>query len=59
MKYQVKASKNLQHKTDCLVVMLKQNKVLSSQQIELNKLTDNSINRLQKSGLLSGQKTNL
>lgn len=56
MKYQVTAVKNLQKKTHCLVVALKQIKKLSSQQIELNDLTEKSIDRLQAAKLLTGKK---
>ena len=54
MKYQIKASKNFQHKSDCLVVMLKELKKLSSQQPELNRLSGKAIDKLQDAGLLTG-----
>jgi leucyl aminopeptidase len=54
VKYQIKASKNFEHKSDCLVVTLKELKKLSTQQSELNKLTGNAIDKLQDAGLLSG-----
>ena len=45
---QVKASKNLKLKTNCLVVILKPLKKISSQQLELNKSCDRVIDQLQK-----------
>ncbi|MBX2847798.1 MAG: leucyl aminopeptidase [Acidiferrobacterales bacterium] len=49
MNYQVKANKNLQLKTESLVVLVKPQKKLSSQQAELNKLTNGLIDQLDKS----------
>ena len=59
MHYQVKASKNLQLKTQCLVVVMKPLKKLSSQQTELNKLTNGIIDQLQKSEQFSADKGQL
>lgn len=59
MKYQIKASKQLQQKTDCLVVSLKKLKKLSSQCTELNKLTSKAIDRLQDAKLFSGNKSEI
>ncbi|MBT8114778.1 MAG: leucyl aminopeptidase [Arenicella sp.] len=56
MKYQIKASKNLAVKTDCLVVAVRPLKNMSSQQRELNDKTGKAIDRLQAAGLLSGKK---
>lgn len=56
MKYQIKASKNFQQKSDCLVVMLKELKKLSSQHPELNRLSGKAIDKLQDAGLLTGAK---
>lgn len=56
MNYQVKATKNLQLKTDCLVVVMKPLKKLSSQQTELNKLTNGIIDQLDKSDQFNGEK---
>ena len=56
MNLKVKANTNFTAKTDCLVVALKPLKKISSQQSELNKLTDKSIDRLQDSGQLTGSK---
>ena len=47
MKIQIKTSKNLQQKTDCLVVALKPLKKIASQQAELNKAAGGVINQLQ------------
>ncbi|MFT6710900.1 MAG: hypothetical protein ACJATO_001281, partial [Arenicella sp.] len=56
MKYQIKASKNFEQKSDCLVVTFKELKKLSTQQPELNRLTENAIDKLQDAGLLTGAK---
>jgi leucyl aminopeptidase len=56
VKYQIKASKNFEQKSDCLVVTFKELKKLSTQQPELNRLTENAIDKLQDAGLLTGAK---
>ncbi len=53
MNYQVKATKNLQLKTDCLVVVMKPLKKLSSQLAQLNKLSNGIIDQLDKSDQFS------
>lgn len=53
MKIQIKAAKNLQQKTDCLVVALKPLKKIASQQAEINTTTDGALDRLQTSGQFS------
>lgn len=59
MKIQIKATKNLQLKTDCLVVAVKPLKKIASQQAELNKATGGAIDRLQSSEQLSAKKGEL
>ena len=56
MKYQIKAAKNLQQKSDCLVVFIKPLKKISSQCKDLNQLTSGSIDQLQSSGNFSAAK---
>ena len=53
MKIQIKSAKNLQAKTDCLVVALKPLKKLGSQQADLNNATSKSIDKLQAAELFS------
>ena len=53
MKIQIKAAKNLQQKTDCLVVALKPLKKIASQQAEINTTTDGALDRLQTGGQFS------
>jgi len=55
VKTQLKTSKNLQLKTDCLVVALKPLKKIASQQRELNQATGRSIDRLQNSDQFSAK----
>jgi len=59
VKIQIKATKNLQQKTDCLVVALKPLKRLASQQAVLNKATGGAIARLNANEQLSGAKGEL
>lgn len=56
MKIQLKANKNLQHKTDCLVVALKPLKKIASQQAQLNKATGGAIAHLQSSDQFSAKR---
>ncbi|RBP49233.1 leucyl aminopeptidase [Arenicella xantha] len=49
MKILFKSAKNLQQKTDCLVVALKPLKKIASQNSELNAATDGALDRLQSS----------
>ena len=51
VKVQIKTTKNLQTKTDCLVVALKPLKKISSQQSDLNLATGKAIDKLQAAGL--------
>jgi len=53
VKIQIKSVKNLQAKTDCLVVALKPLKKMSSQQADLNTATSKSIDKLQTAELFS------
>ena len=53
MKIQIKSAKNLQAKTDCLVVALKPLKKIASQQADLNTATSKAIDKLQNSELFS------
>ena len=53
MKIQIKSAKNLQAKTDCLIVALKPLKKLGSQQTDLNNATSKSIDKLQAAELFS------
>lgn len=53
MKIQIKSAKNLQTKTDCLVVALKPLKKLGSQKADLNNATGKSIDKLQTAKLFS------
>jgi len=57
VKIQLKASKNLQQKTDCLVVAFKPLKKIASQQAELNKITGGAIQRLQTSGQFEAKRS--
>ena len=59
MKIQIKSSKNLQLKTDCMVVAMSPAKKMSSQQAELNRATNNAIDKLQAAELLSGTKAQM
>lgn len=53
MKVQIKSTKNLQTKTDCLVVALKPLKDIASQCSELNTATGNAIEKLQSASLFN------
>jgi len=53
VKIQIKSAKNLQAKTDCLIVALKPLKKLGSQQTDLNNATSKSIDKLQAAELFS------
>ena len=55
MKIQIKSSKNLKTKTDCIVVAMTPAKKMSSQQSEINSLTSKSIDKLEAADLLSGK----
>jgi leucyl aminopeptidase len=59
VKYQIRASKNYEQKSDCLVVTFKEAKKLSTQQPELNKLTGTAIDKLQDAGQFTGAKGEL
>jgi len=56
VKIQIKSAKNLQAKTDCLVVALKPLKKIASQQSELNSATGKALDKLQTSDLFSANK---
>ncbi len=56
MNYQIKTNVNLQQKTDCLVVVMKPLKKLSSQQSALNKASSKLIDQLQKNGEFTASK---
>jgi leucyl aminopeptidase len=51
---QIKSSQNPQSKTDCLVVAMSPAKKMSTQQVEINGLTNKAIDKLQAADLLSG-----
>lgn len=59
MKIQIKASQDLQTKTDCLVVAVKAGKKIATQHSELNSLTNKALERLQNADLLSGKASQL
>lgn len=59
MKIQIKASKNLQQKTECLVLALKPLKKISSQRSELNKAIEGKIDQLQANDQLTAKKGEL
>ena len=59
MKFQIKTVLNFSTKTECLVVALKSIKKLSSQQSELNKLCNKSIDKMQKDGILTAKQNEL
>ena len=59
MKYQIKTTKNLALKSDCLVVAIKPLKKISSQQAELNRETGRALDRLQEANLFSGKQSEL
>lgn len=59
MKIQIKSSKDLQLKTDCLVVAITPGKKISSQHAELNRATNSAIDKLQAADLISGDKAKM